>query len=169
MAFRIQDPSSKLFWEVDGGDRIRLGDKGSVYTHDSATGFIVNVDTGMNINIPGNVVMEGGWPTAWVIEDGVIFIDAEHIIRYDEDLLYLRATSEPASWVLVPEGVTVAAAPEPVAVPEAEEEAPEAVAEPEEAEEEAEPEEEDVPVARSAALIEEALNAQAAEELKDNE
>jgi hypothetical protein len=155
MAFRIQDPASKLFWEVDGGDRIRLGDKGSVYTHDSATGFIVNVDTGMNINIPGNVVMEGGWPTVWTIEDGVISVDADHIIRYDEDMLYLRATSDPASWVLVPVGAPVAA-PEPVAAPVA---APEPEAEPETA---PEPEEEDVPVARSAALIEEALNAQAA-------
>ena len=152
MAFRIRDPASKLFWEVDGGDRIRLGDKGSVYTHNSATGFIVNVDTGMNINIPGNVVMEGGWPTVWTIEDGVISVDADHVIRYDEDMLYLRATSDPASWVLVPVGAPVAA-PEPVA-------APVAVPEPE-AEPEAEPEE-DVPVARSAALIEEALNAQAA-------
>jgi hypothetical protein len=153
MAFRIQDPSSKLFWEVDGGDRVRLGDKGSVYTHDSATGFIVNADTGMNINIPGNVVMEGGWPTVWTIEDGVISIDADHIIQYDEDTLSLRVSSVPASWVLIPDGAPTATPEEPEAVPEE----PEAESE------------EDVPVARSAALIEEALNAQAAEKLKDNE
>jgi hypothetical protein len=171
MAFRIQDPSSKLFWEVDGGNRIRLGDKGSVYTHDSATGFIVNVDTGMNVNIPGKVVMEGGWPTVWVIEDGVISVDAEHIIRHDEDLLYLRVTSDPASWVLVPVAAPVAvpepvaapvAVPEPVAAPVA---VPEAEPESEEDTSIVEPEveeDEDVPVARAAALIEEALNAQAA-------
>ena len=127
MAFRIQDPSSKLFWEVDGGDRIRLGDKGSVYTHDSATGFIVNVDTGMNINIPGNIVMEGGWPTVWTIEDGVISIDTENIVQYDEDTLSLRVTSVPASWVLIPVGAPEA---EPVPEPEVEASAPE-VAEPE--------------------------------------
>jgi hypothetical protein len=167
MAFRIQDPSSKLFWEVDGGYRIRLGANGSVYTHDSATGFIVNVDTGMNINIPGNIVMEGDWPAMWTIENGIISMDSEHIIRYDEDMLSLRVTSESASWVLIPEGGPVAA-PEPVeedeAVPaltEEDEVVPESVEE-DEAVAELTEEDEDVPVARYAALIEEALNAKAA-------
>jgi hypothetical protein len=109
MAFRIQDPNTSLFWEVDAGYRIRLGDKGSVYTQDGATGFIVNVDTGMNINIPGNVLMEGGWPTVWKIEDGVISVDADHIVQYDEGTLSLRVTSTPASWVLVPVGAPVVA------------------------------------------------------------
>ena len=108
MAFRVQDPSSKLFWEVDAGYRIRLGDKGSVYTQDGATGFIVNVDTGMNINFPGNVLMEGGWPTVWKIEDGVISVDTDHIVQYDEGTLSLRVTSTPASWVLVPVGAPAA-------------------------------------------------------------
>ena len=108
MAFRIQDPITSLFWEVDAGYRIRLGDKGSVYTQDGATGFMVNVDTGMNINIPGNVLMEGGWPTVWKIEDGVISVDADHIVQYDEGTLSLRVTSTPASWVLVPVGAPAA-------------------------------------------------------------
>jgi hypothetical protein len=114
MAFRIQDPSSKLFWEVDGGYRIRLGDKGSVYTHDSSTGFIVNVDTGMNINIPGNILMEGEWPTAWKIEDGVISIDTDHIAQYDEGTLSIRVSSMTASWVLIPVGGAPVAEAEPV-------------------------------------------------------
>ena len=121
MAFRIQDPITSLFWEVDAGYRIRLGDKGSVYTLDGATGFIVNVDTGMNINIPGNVLMEGGWPTVWKIEDGVISVDADHIVQYDEGTLSLRVTSTPASWVLVPVGPPAPAVEaEPVSVVEAE-------------------------------------------------
>ena len=150
MAFRIQDPITSLFWEVDAGYRIRLGDKGSVYTQDGATGFMVNVDTGMNINIPGNVLMEGGWPTVWKIEDGVISVDTDHIVQYDEGTLSLRVTSTPASWVLVPAGAPAVA---PV------------VEEPVEEEEQ----DEDVPVARSAALIEEALNAKAADEATEAE
>ena len=162
MAFRVQDPSSKLFWEVDAGYRIRLGDKGSVYTQDGATGFMVNVDTGMNINIPGNVLMEGGWPTVWKIEDGVISVDTDHIVQYDEGTLSLRVTSTPASWVLVPAGAPAVApvVEEPAVVEEPVEEAAPVVEE---------EQDEDVPVARSAALIEEALNAKAADEATEAE
>jgi hypothetical protein len=162
MAFRIQDPITSLFWEVDAGYRIRLGDKGSVYTQDGATGFMVNVDTGMNINIPGNVLMEGGWPTVWKIEDGVISVDTDHIVQYDEGTLSLRVTSTPASWVLVPVGAPAAApvAEEPAVVEEPVEEAAPVVEE---------EQDEDVPVARSAALIEEALNAKAADEATEAE
>lgn len=93
--------------------------------------------------------MEGGWPTVWKIEDGVISVDTDHIVQYDEGTLSLRVTSTPASWVLIPVG-----APAAVPVVEAEPLAEEPVVE----------EDEDVPVARSAALIEEALNAKAADE-----
>jgi hypothetical protein len=107
----------------------------------------------------------------WQIVDGVISIDDEHIIQYDECSESLRVASTPASWVLVPAGsepVAVAVMPvaapepEPVAVPEPE---PVAAPEPEPETEDEVPadDEEDVPVARSAALIEEALNAQAAD------
>ena len=136
MAFRIQDPVSSLFWEVDEGLRIRLGDKGSVYTH-LADGSITNVDTGRLIRTAGNKIVESDWGTAWKIEDGVISMDTEHIIQYDETSSSLRVATSPASWILV------TADGAPVAVPEVEEE-------------------EDVPVARGAALIEEALNSQAA-------
>ena len=147
MAFRVQDPVSSLFWEVDTGYRIRLGEKGSVYTHNS-DGSIVNVETGMTLRLVGNKVVEGDWAAFWTIADGVISMDIEHIIQYDETSSTLRVASTPAvPWIIVPEGSE--AAPEPE------------VAEPEP--EVAEPEEEDVPVARSAALIEEALNAQAAD------
>jgi len=154
MAFRVQDPVSSLFWEVDTGYRIRLGEKGSVYTHNS-DGSIVNVETGMTLRLVGNKVVEGDWAAFWTIADGVISMDIEHIIQYDETSSTLRVASTPAvPWIIVPEGSEAAPEPE-VAEPEPE------VAEPEP--EVAEPEEEDVPVARSAALIEEALNAQAAD------
>jgi hypothetical protein len=175
MAFRVQDPVSGLFWEVDAGHRIRLTEKGSLYIYNT-DGSIVNSDTGMPLRIAGNKVIEGDWPVKWQIVDGVISVDDEHIIQYDECSETLRVASTPASWVQVPAGAS--AAPEPVAVPEPEpvavpEPEPVAVPEPEaesesasESEPEPEPEdddEEDVPVARSAALIEEALNAQAAD------
>ena len=140
MAFRIQDPVSSLFWEVDEGLRIRLREKGSVYAH-LADGFITNVDTGRLIRTAGNKIVEGDWATAWNIEDGVISMDTEHIIQYDETSSGLRVATSPASWILVPADGAPVAVPEPVAVPA---------------------EEEDVPVARGAALIEEALNSQAA-------
>ena len=170
MAFRVQDPVSGLFWEVDGGYRIRLAEKGSVYIHDDSSA-IVNTETGMPLRIAGNKVIEGDWPVKWRIVDGTISMDDEHIIQYDECSSSLRVASTPASWVLVPVGAEpVAVVPEPVAV------VPEPVAEPESEDEEV-PElvtddEEDVPVARGAALIEEALNAQAAaaaDEDKDSE
>lgn len=155
MAFRVQDPVSSLFWEVDAGHRIRLGEKGSVYIH-NADGSITNVDTGMPLRLSGNKLVEGDWSVSWTIADGVISMDAEHIVQYDECSSSLRVASSPASWVIIPIG---SAAPAPVPEPE-----PVAVAEPE-PEPESEPEsEEDVPVARSAALIEEALNAQAADD-----
>ena len=160
MAFRVQDPVSSLFWEVDTGYRIRLGEKGSVYTHRS-DGSIANVETGMTLRLVGNKVVEGDWAVFWTIADGVISMDIEHIIQYDETSSTLRVASTPAvPWIIVPEGSEAAPEPE-VAEPEPE------VAEPEV--EVVEPEEEDVPVARSAALIEEALNAQAADAAADDE
>jgi hypothetical protein len=163
MAFRIQDPVTSLFWEVDAGYRIRLCEKGSVYTHEE-DGSIVNVDTGMPLRVAGNKIVEGDWASYWSIVDGVISIDDVHIAQYDETSSSIRVADAPASWVLIPTGAPVAApepvvVPEPVAVPEPEPEVEEedvAVSEPEVEEDE------DVPVARSAALIEEALNAQAA-------
>ena len=170
MAFRVQDPVSSLFWEVDSGYRIRLGEKGSVYTHNS-DGSIVNVETGMTLRLVGNKVVEGDWAAFWTIADGVISMDIEHIIQYDETSSTLRVASTPAApWIIIPEGSVPepeVAVPEPeVAVPEPEVAEPEPeVAEPEPEDEEDEPEEDDddVPVARSSALIEEALNAQAAD------
>jgi len=109
----------------------------------------------MTLRLVGNKVVEGDWAAFWTIADGVISMDIEHIIQYDETSSTLRVASTPAvPWIIVPEGSEAAPEPE-VAEPEPE------VAEPEP--EVAEPEEEDVPVARSAALIEEALNAQAAD------
>ena len=167
MAFRVQDPASGLFWEVDDGYRIRLTEKGSLYIHDDSSA-IVNTETGMPLRIAGNKVVEGDWPVKWRIVDGTISMDDEHIIQYDESSECLRVASTPASWVLVPAGTdSVVAEPvaEPVTEPEAEsetesdEEVPALVTD----------DEEDVPVARGAALIEEALNAQAAAADEDKE
>ena len=173
MAFRVQDPVSGLFWEVDGGYRIRLAEKGSVYTHCDSLA-IVNTETGMPLRIAGNKVVEGDWPVKWRIVDGTISMDDEHIIQYDESSECLRVASTPASWVLVPAGAEpVAVVPEPVAEPVAV--VPEPVAEPESEDEEVpalvtdDEEDDDVPVARGAALIEEALNAQAAAADEDKE
>jgi hypothetical protein len=167
MAFRVQDPVSGLFWEVDAGHRIRLAEKGSLYIYNT-DGAIVNTETGMPLRIAGNKIIEGDWPVKWQIVDGTISMDDEHIIQYDECSASLRVASTPASWVLVP--AVASAAPEPGAVPEPEpvvvpEPEPETVPEPEPETEDEVPadDEEDVPVARSAALIEEALNAQAAD------
>jgi hypothetical protein len=118
------------------------------------------------------MVMEGDWATSWTIEDGVISVDSDHIIQYDEGIEALRVTNTPTAWILVPVGAAPApvAVPEPVVAPVAvPEPVPEPVAAPEPVavpEPEPESEEEDVPVARSAALIEEALNAQAADAAK---
>lgn len=168
MAFRVQDQVSSLFWEVDDGHRVRLGEKGSVYTQ-NADGSITNVDTEMPLRLSGNKLVEGDWSVSWTIADGVISMDSEHIVQYDECSSSLRVASSPASWVIVPVGGSAPVAapvpepvPEPVTVPEPEPE-PITVSE-------SEPEsDEDVPVARSAALIEEALNAQAAESEPDEE
>ena len=171
MAFRVQDPVSGLFWEVDGGYRIRLAEKGSVYTHDDSSA-IVNTETGMPLRIAGNKVVEGDWPAKWRIVDGTISMDDEHIIQYDESSECLRVASTPASWVLVPAGAEpVVVVPEPVAEPVTE---PEADSETESDEEVPalvtdDEEDDDVPVARGAALIEEALNAQAAAADEDKE
>lgn len=172
MAFRIQNPVSSLFWEVDDGYRIRLGDKGSVYTHEE-NGSIVNVDTGMSLRVAGNKIVEGDWASFWTIEDGVISIDAEHIAQYDETSTSMRVASAPASWVLVPIGG--APVPEAESVPEAEE-VPETepVTEVEEVPEaEPVPEAEEVPeaepVPEAAEVPEAEPDAQAADEVKDIE
>jgi len=136
MAFRVQDRVSSLFWEVDAGYRIRLGEKGSVYTH-GADGSIMNVETGMTLRVAGNKVIEGDWAVSWTIADGVVSMDVEHIIQYDDMSSSLRVASTPVSWNIVPEGSAPAPVPEVVASEPEPEPEPEVVA--------SEPEPEPVP------------------------
>jgi hypothetical protein len=135
MAFRIQDPVSGLFWKIDGTKIVLAGD-GSEFA-ETAEGLV-------NVFLAGSYLYFIDRPISWkftidgFIQSGDFFIapDLAHgapvVSRFSTVWTKVTETQEP----------------EPVAVPEPE---PEAVEE-----------EEDVPVARSAALIEEALNAKAA-------
>lgn len=90
-----------------------------------------------------------------------MFADGAYYAAYSEMCEALAISTEPASWVRV----SAAAAEEPVVAEEEEEPVVAEEEESEAAEEDEEPEaaeeEEDVPVARGAALIEEALSTQA--------
>lgn len=67
MAFRIQDPSSGLFWQSnDHGSRIDLRPVGSTYTQ-TAEGAIQNTDTGLFVNHAGSPLVEGPEAKVWVI------------------------------------------------------------------------------------------------------
>jgi len=165
MAFRIQDPVSGLFWKV-AGVRIMLAETGDEFTETSEG--LVNVFTsGSNVYF-----MEK--PVSWrFTNDGSITSDGSIFISPSVPRMCPAPSREAATWVKVGDQVPTPAAPEPeVEAPEPEVEAPEPeVAAPEPEVEAAEESDEDVPVNRAAALIEEALNAQAAaaEADKDNE
>jgi hypothetical protein len=144
MAFRIQDPISGLFWKVSG-ERIVLAE--------TADEFTEGPDGLVNVFTAGNYVYSLPRPSEWKFTaEGFLTFDGCHFIGVDDHQKCPVLSTTPSAWVKVGESVAEAEAEE------VEEPEPEAVAVPE-----PEPEaEEDVPVARSAALIEEALNAQAA-------
>ena len=154
MAFRIQDPESGLFWSVDG-TKIVLTETGDEFT-ETAEGLV-------NVFLAGSYLYFMDRPISWKFtEDGAITCGSFFIIP-DVSHGCPVVAREAKPWVKV--GGAPAPEPEAAAEPEPEvEAAAEPVAEPEpEVEAAAEPEsEEDVPVNRAAALIEEALNAQAA-------
>lgn len=147
MAFRIQDPVSGLFWKIDGM-KIVLADDGSEFA-ETAEGLV-------NVFLAGSYLYFIDRPISWkftidgFIQSGDFFIapDLAHgapvVSRFSTVWTKVAETQEPE-----PVAVAEVAAPEPE---------PEAVEE-----------EEDVPVARSAALIEEALNAKAATPDTDEE
>lgn len=163
MAFRIQDPVSGLFWEVDDGYRLRLREKGTIYVQNS-DGSLQNPASGLFVSYAGNQIVEDPAAKPWVFTPGGgVLADSVYYVCYSEADEGLGISGESAPWVRVGGGVATPPAPTPVAAPVVEEPEPEAEAE------EPEPEsEEDVPVARSAALIEEALNAQAAAAAEDD-
>lgn len=144
MSFKIQQSGSGLFWTVDSENKIRLRSEGSVYEKDDA-GHIRNVNTGLYIRHYAYILFESelGSPDydfEWTIETtGAIRneFDGGCYVNSVGDDLKIEKTG--LTWTIVPE------VPAPVeAVPEVPAEA------------------EDVPVSRASALIEEALNAKAA-------
>jgi len=147
MAFRIQDPSTGLFWKLDGKN-ILLAEVGDEFT-ENADGIVGVVTLSSRVySLPRD--------TEWrFTQEGYITCDDYHYIVADTRQKRPMRSLEKHVWIKMGGAPTV---------PEPEPEVPEPEPEPE-------PEEEDVPVARGAALIEEALNVQAAaaEEDKDNE
>lgn len=152
MAFRIQDTVSSLFWKVSG-ERIVLAETGDDFTEGS--------DGLVNVFTAGNYVYSLPRPSEWKFTaDGFLTFDGTHFISTDVSEKCPVLSTSPTTWVKVGAAEPVAVpepVPEPVAVPAP---VPEPVAVPEIVDD-IEEEEEDVPVARGAALIEEALNAKA--------
>lgn len=159
MAFRIQDPVSGLFWTISG-KRVMLTETGG-------SDFTEGPDGLVDVFTAGNYVYSLPRPSNWKFTaDGFLTSGGSRFISANiSQKCPIRSTC-PTAWVKVGESVAEA-------VPEAEEEdVPEAEEEedvPELVDDEEVPEVEDVPVARSAALIEEALNAKAAAPDTDEE
>lgn len=151
MAFRIQDTASTLFWKISG-ERIVLAETGG-------SDFTEGPDGLVNVFTAGNYVYALPRPSEWKFTaEGFLTFDRTHFIRADISEKCPVLSTTPSAWVKV-------GAAEPMAVPEPEVAEPE----PEIPELVSESEEEDVPVARSSALIEEALNAQAACDTDDED
>ena len=170
MSFRIQHPDSGLFWnstKAPGSIVLAAAAEATVYEVEQPN-HIRNVATGLCLRHYSYIMREdahGGpeYDFEYDIEsDGTILnpFDGGHFVGFENGVV--RIVKDGAvKWVIVKDGEP---APAPVPVVEA---AP--VAEPEPEVEEVESEE-DVPVQRSAALIEEALNAEAeAEEEAEEE
>ncbi len=150
MAFRIQDPATGLFWKLDGKN-ILLAEVGDEFT-ENADGIIDVVTLSSRVySLPRD--------TEWrFTQEGYITRDDYHYIVADTRQKRPMRSLEKHVWTKVG-GDALRAAPTPVAVPEPEPEVPEP-----------EPEvEEDVPVTHGAALIEEALNAQAEDAVEEDE
>ena len=151
----IRHPTSGLFWSVNDSGELCLTNEGSVYdnsscgvpahvaSRDQNTSHLKNTVTGKCICRRGDTLIEsqhGGIPNdmfEWTVIDGMI--QNYNGLYVEDDLSLVESTS--TQWHTGPNYVDFAPSPVVVAV-----------------------EEEDVPVARSAALIEEALNAAAADD-----
>ena len=148
MAFRIQDPTSGLFWKVSGS-RIVLSE--------TADDFTEGPDGLDNVFTTGNYVYSLSRPSVWKFTtEGFLTCDGCHFISANDVQKCPVLSTTPSAWMKVGDVPEVETVPEAETVPEVE---PEVEAEPEE----------DVPVARSAALIEEALNAKEAAPDTDEE
>jgi len=159
MAFAIRHTSSDRFWASGADHKIRLGADATKYT--VVDGVLKNAVTGLNVMHAACVVQESSThPTNWLISDGLISADGLYAF-WDAGREMIRAGDSPEKWVVIYDGAApVAAVEEPVAVVE---EPVAVVEEPVAAVEEPD----DVPVARGAALIEEALNASLVAEDED--
>jgi hypothetical protein len=133
MAFRIQDPTSGLFWKVSG-ERIVLAE--------TADEFTEGPDGLVNVFTAGNYVYSLPRPSEWKFTaEGFLTFDGAHFISADADQKCPVLSTSPSAWVKVGDVAEVPEAapevPEPEPTPEVPEPAPE-VPEPEpEAEEEA--------------------------------
>ena len=159
MTFRIQDAVSGLFWKVSGLN-ISLAEAGDEFTED-ANGIVNVFCSGSYLYFMDDRPSSLKFTTdGHLTSDGYIFISAS--VAEMRPAISLTPTVWTKVGLEVPEPVVEVPEPD-VEVPEPVVEDPEPVVEePEVAEPELVSEEEDVPVARGAALIEEALNAQAA-------
>lgn len=149
MAFRIQDPVTGLFWKMtDEGTRIKLKPDGDVYVQ-TDDGALQNQATGLYIVPACTPLNEARSPQAWTVAaDGSLITGDALYAVFSEPWESVVVGRGPRPWVLVP----LVAAPAPV-----------------EPEPEPESEDEDVPVTRGSALIEEALNVQAADDAPDDD
>ena len=178
MAFRIQHPDSGLFWNsTKAPGSIVLADAAEATVYEvEQPNHIRNVATGMCLRHYSYVMREdphGGPEYDFeydIKSDGTILnpFDGGHFVGFENSVV--RIVKDGAvKWVIVKDGE---AAPEPVVVEAAPEPEPAVVVEEPEVDDVPDfvtDDEEDVPVARSAALIEEALNAKAEEEEEEEE
>jgi hypothetical protein len=150
MAFIIRHISTDRFWVSGADQKIRLGSGATKYT--VIDGVLKNAESGMNVMHAAGVVHESSaHPTNWLMSDGFISTDGIHAF-WDSGREMIMAGASPEKWMVIYDDTPA----EPVAAVE------EPVAAVEESDGESVPDlvsDEDVPVARSAALIEEALNA----------
>ena len=124
MAFRIQDPTSGLFWKVSG-ERIVLSETADEFT-ESSDGLV-------NVHQAGNYLYFLPRPSAWKFTaEGYLTFDGHHFVNASVDQMCPVLSATPYAWVKVgdvaevpePEPEVPAPAPEvPEAEPEADEEA----------------------------------------------
>jgi len=181
----IRHPTSGLFWSVNDDGEICLAKEGSVYVKstcdvpphichfDDYTSHLKNTVTGKCICRIGDKLVETDHAGVnntlfeWTINDGVVRSYMDKYVESDLTLVYEPVSTQ---WLLgdsfdemIAETVAEVFAPAPVEEVPAPVEVVEAPVVEEVEEAPVVEEVEDVPVSRASALIEEALNVQAAE------
>lgn len=134
MAFRIQDPSSGLFWAPGPDGTIGLASQGASYVHGD-DGHIANQDTGLFVYFhSGPNVYESGYSGAllnfvWKFTEAGQFVNEIFglgiILDYASQTLVIGPSENATAWTRVP--VTrLQALLEKAAEPEPEDEVPDA-------------------------------------------